>query len=205
MERNGALTTTEVEVPAAREAMAMGIATGTVTGMVMDVVTETAMAMAMEIVTEMAMCLVVEEVEVEEVPQPVVAEVVVVEVEEEVVVGAEAAVLEEVAVAAVVVDMIFASTPRIVQVLIGSHPLDMSLQLALNILVQCCIPSTLNFVLDLIIVTLISLLQLNCFDIDTEDDVRIQASGMDQLLRYGRECSRHLELRFLAGRFFNHV
>jgi hypothetical protein len=45
--------------------------------------------------------------------------VVVVEVEEEVVVGAEAAVLEEVAVAAVVVDMIFASTPRIVQVLIG--------------------------------------------------------------------------------------
>jgi hypothetical protein len=51
------------------------------------------------------MCLVVEEVEVEEVPQPVVAEVVV--VEEEVVVGAEAAVLEEVAVAAVVVDMIF--------------------------------------------------------------------------------------------------
>jgi hypothetical protein len=77
------------------------------------------MAMAMEMVTEMAMCLVVEEVEVEEVPQPVAAEVVVVEVEEEVVVGAEAAVLEEVAVAAVVVDMIFASTPRIVQVLIG--------------------------------------------------------------------------------------
>jgi hypothetical protein len=90
--------------------MATEIATGTVTGMVMDVVTETAMEMdvatevAMEMVTEMAMCLVVEEVEVEEVPQPV---------------EAEAAVLEEVAVAAVVVDMIFASTPRIVQVLIG--------------------------------------------------------------------------------------
>ncbi len=59
--------------------------------------------------------------------------------------------------------------------------------------------------LDFIIVTLISLLQLNCFDIDTEDDVRIQASVMDQLLRYGRQCSRHLELRSLAGRFFNHV
>ncbi len=113
-ERNGAITTTEVEVPAARGAMAMemvtdmamGIATGTVMGMVMDEVTETAMAMAMEMVTEMAMCLVVEEVEMEEVPQPVVAEVVVVELE--VVVEAEAAVLEEVAVAAVVVDMIFA-------------------------------------------------------------------------------------------------
>jgi hypothetical protein len=80
--------------------MAMGIATGTVTGMAMamNVVTETAMAMAMEMVTEMAMCLVVEEVEAEE---------------------ALAAVLEEVAVVAVVVDMIFASTPRIVQVLIG--------------------------------------------------------------------------------------
>jgi hypothetical protein len=81
----------------------------------------------------------------------------------------------------------------------------MSLQFALNILVQWCIPSTLNFVLDLIIVTLISLLQLNCFDIDTEDDVRIQASVMDQLRRYGRQCSRHLELRFLAGRLFNRV
>ncbi len=81
-ERNGVITTTEVEVPAAREATAMEmvtdmateIATGTVTGMVMDVVTETAMEMdvatevAMEMVTEMAMCLVVEVVEVAEAP-----------------------------------------------------------------------------------------------------------------------------------------
>ncbi len=132
-ERNGVITTTEVEVPAAREATAMemvtdmatGIATGTVTGMAMDVVTETAMAMvmdvatevAMEMVTEMGMCLVVEVVEVAEAPQPVVGEVV--EEEEEVVaaVGAEAA-LEEVAVAAVVVDMNFSSTSRIVPVLL---------------------------------------------------------------------------------------
>jgi hypothetical protein len=129
------ITTTEVEVAAAREATAMemvtdmatGIATGTVTetvtGMVMDVVTETAMAMVMDVatevatkmVTEMAMCLVVEVAEVAEAPQPMVGEV-----EEEevvvVVVGAEAA-LEEVAVAAVVIDMILALTSRIVPVL----------------------------------------------------------------------------------------
>ncbi len=105
-ERNGVMTTTEVEVLAAAEATAMemvtdmatGIATGTVTetvtGMVMDVVTEMAMAMAMEMATT-TMDLVVE-AEVEEGPQPVVAEA---EEEEPVVaeegvegVGAEAAV-----------------------------------------------------------------------------------------------------------------
>ncbi|KAH9573909.1 hypothetical protein CY35_01G026600 [Sphagnum magellanicum] len=69
-ERNGVTANTEVEVPAAGEAMAMemvtdmatGIATGTVTemetgtGMVMDVVTETAtaMVMAMAMATTMA-------------------------------------------------------------------------------------------------------------------------------------------------------
>jgi hypothetical protein len=80
--------------------MATGIATGTVTGMAMDVVTETAMAMvmdvatevAMEMVTEMGMCLGGGGV------------------------GLVAA-LEEVAVAAVVVDMNFSSTSRIVPVL----------------------------------------------------------------------------------------
>ncbi len=173
-------------MPAAREATAMemvpdmatGIATGTVTGMVMDVVTETAMAMvmdvatevAMEMVMEMAMCLVVEVVEVAEAPQPVVG-VEEEEEEEEEVVGAEAA-LEEVAVAEVVVDMIFASTSRIVPVQMRRlsiiNSLEMSLQLVLNtqILVQYCIPSTLNFVLDLIIVALMSSMQLNSFDID---------------------------------------
>ncbi len=126
----------EVEVAAEPEATAMematdmatGIAMGMVTetamGMVMDVVTETAMEMvmdvvtgvAMEMVTEMAMRLVVEEVEVEEAPEPVVAEVGVGEEEAVVVVGAEAA-LVEVVVAEVVVDLIFALGSRIVQVL----------------------------------------------------------------------------------------
>ncbi len=186
-------------MPAAREATAMemvtdmatGIATGTVTGMVMDVVTETAMAMvmdvvtevAMEMVTEMAMCLVVEVVEVAEAPQPVVGEVEEEEEEEEelvVVVGAEAA-LEEVAVAAVVVDMIFALTSRIIPVLM--RRLSFSGNVACTRSQYCCIPSTLNFVLDLIIVTLISSLQLNSFDIDTEGNVKIQPSVTDQLLR----------------------
>ncbi len=131
-ERNGVVTTTEVEVPGEGEVtatdmatgMAMGTATETATGMVMDVVTETAMEMvmeevtgvAMEMVTEMAMRLVVEEVEVEEAPQPVVGAAVVVVVEEEeeaVVVGVGAAA----AVAEVVIDMIFALGSRIVQVL----------------------------------------------------------------------------------------
>ncbi len=116
-ERNGVVTTTEVEVPGEGEGeatatdmatgMAMGTATETATGMVMDVVTETAMemvteevtGMAMEMVTEMAMRLVVEEVEVEEAPQAVV--------------GVEAAVV----VAEVVIDMFFALGSRIVQVL----------------------------------------------------------------------------------------
>ncbi len=127
-ERNGVVTTTEVEVPGEGEVtatdmatgMAMGTATETATGMVMDVVTETAMEMVMEEVTgvamEMAMRLVVEEVEVEEAPQPVVGAAVVVVVEEEeeaVVVGVGAAA----AVAEVVIDMIFALGSRIVQVL----------------------------------------------------------------------------------------
>jgi hypothetical protein len=125
----------EVEVAAEPEATAMematdmatGIAMGTVTetamGMVMDAVTETAMEtvmdvgteMAMEMVTEMAMCLVVEEVEAEEAPQAVVAEVGV-EEEEAVAVGAAVA-LVEVVVAEVVVDMNFALGSHIVQVL----------------------------------------------------------------------------------------
>ncbi len=87
--------------------MATGIATGTVTetamGTVLDVVTEMAMAMAMEMATT-TMDLVVE-AEVEEGPQPVVAEEVVVGV------GAEAAV------GAAVVEMFFAPSSRIVQVL----------------------------------------------------------------------------------------
>jgi hypothetical protein len=103
--------------------MVMDVVTETAMGMVMDVVTETAMEMvmdvgtevAMEMVTEMAMCLVVEEVEGEEAPEPVVAEVGV-EEEEAVAVGAEAA-LVEVVVAEVVVDMNFALGSRIVQVL----------------------------------------------------------------------------------------
>jgi hypothetical protein len=122
----------EVEVAAEPEATAMematdmatGIAMGTVTetamGMVMDVVTETVMdvgtEMAMEMVTEMAMCLVVEEVEAEEAPQAVVAEVGV-EEEEAVAVGAAAAALVEVVVAEVVVDMNFALGSHIIQVL----------------------------------------------------------------------------------------
>jgi hypothetical protein len=71
----------------------------------------------------------------------------------------------------------------------------MSLQLALNIRLQCCIPSALNFVLDLVIVTLISSLQLNSFDIDRQDDVKIQLSVMDRLLGllctglYWKSCS----------------
>jgi hypothetical protein len=123
------MTTTEVEVLAAAEATAMemamemvtdmatGIATGTVTetamGMVLDVVTEMAMAMAME----MATTTMVVEAEVEEGPQPVVAEAeegepVVAEAEEVVVgVGAEAAV------GAAVVELFFAPSSRIVQVL----------------------------------------------------------------------------------------
>ncbi len=104
--------------------MATEIATETVTetamGMVMDVVTETVMdvgtEMAMEMVTEMAMCLVVEEVEAEEAPQAVVAEVGV-EEEEAVAVGAAAAALVEVVVAEVVVDMNFALGSHIIQVL----------------------------------------------------------------------------------------
>jgi len=136
-ERNGVATTMEVEVAAEPEATAMematdmatGIAMGTVTetamGMVMDVVTETVMdvgtEMAMEMVTEMAMCLVVEEVEAEEAPQAVVAEVGV-EEEEAVAVGAAAAgvaaaALVEVVVAEVVVDMNFALGSHIIQVL----------------------------------------------------------------------------------------
>jgi hypothetical protein len=126
----------EVEVAAEPEATAMematdmatGIAMGTVTEtameMVMDVATETAMEtvmdvgteMAMEMVTEMAMCLVVEEVEAEEAPQAVVAEVGV-EEEEAVAVGAAAAALVEVVVAEVVVDMNFALGSHIIQVL----------------------------------------------------------------------------------------
>jgi hypothetical protein len=122
----------EVEVAAEPEATAMematdmatGIAMGTVTetamGMVMDVVTETVMdvgtEMAMEMVTEMAMCLVVEEVEAEEAPQAVVAEVGV-EEEEAVAVGGAAAALVEVVVAEVVVDMNFALGSHIIQVL----------------------------------------------------------------------------------------
>jgi hypothetical protein len=89
------------------------------------------------------------------------------------------------AVAEVVIDMIFALGSRIVQVLMWqlSFSGHMSLQLALNILLQCCIPSALNFVLDLVNVTLIFSLQLNSFDIDREDDVKIQRSVMDQLLQ----------------------
>jgi hypothetical protein len=100
------MTTTEVEVLAAAEAtavemvtdMATGIATGMVTemamGMVMDVVTEMAMAMAMEMATAMAMEMatttmdLVVEAEVEEGPQPVVAEEVVEGVGAEAAVGA---------------------------------------------------------------------------------------------------------------------
>jgi hypothetical protein len=161
--------------------MAMGTATETAMGMVMDVVTETAMEMvmeevtgvAMEMVTEMAMRLVVEEVEVEEAPQPVVGAVVV---------AVEAAAA---AVAEVVIDMIFALGSRIVQVLMWplSFSGHMSLQLALNMLLQCCIPSALNFVLDLVTVTLIFSLQLNSVDIDREDDVKNQLSVIDQLLQ----------------------
>jgi hypothetical protein len=175
--------------------MATGMGMGTATGMVMDLVTETAMEMvteevtgvAMEMVTEMAMRLVVEEVEVEEAPQPVVAAgvgVVVVVEEEEEAVAVEAAVVA-VAAAEVVIDMIFALCSRIVQVLMWrlSFSGHMSLQLAVNILLQCCIPSALNFVLDLVTVTLFFSLQLNSFDIDREDDVKIERSVMDQLLQ----------------------
>jgi hypothetical protein len=173
--------------------MGMGTATETATGMVMDLVTETAMEMvteevtgvAMEMVTEMAMRLVVEEVEVEEAPQPVVAAGVVVVVEEEEEAVAVEAVVVAVAAAEVVIDMIFALCSRIVQVLMWrlSFSGHMSLQLAVNILLQCCIPSALNFVLDLVTVTLFFSLQLNSFDIDREDDVKIERSVMDQLLQ----------------------
>jgi hypothetical protein len=90
-----------------------------------------------------------------------------------------------VVVAEVVVDTTFALGSRIVQVLMWplSFSGHMSLQLALNILLQCCIPSALNFALDLVTVTLNFSLQLNSVDIDREDDVKNQLSVIDQLLQ----------------------